>query len=237
MPLPIKIPLSGLAARKAALNSSNFLVEAKPAPKTPESPEEATDRIGIVFDDSMSMASYDKIEDAREGVVEFLRSCNPETTAIAIYPLNQPKIALNVDLPSTALQVKEISPRGSTPILTTLKQLMDSNLNRVVLFSDGEPTDVQTQIPLSYVDPAIIRVCSEAKKREIIIDTVFISSPNNYNRQAEEFLKYIANVTGGIFLKFEAGKSSFRNSFKYLAPAYRALLADKSFVDKIQSGE
>lgn len=235
MPLPIKIPLSGLAARKAALNSSSPLVEAKPAPKTPSSPEEATDRIGIVFDDSGSMFSHNKIQDAQEGTIEFLRSCNPETTAVSVYPLNAREITLNVNLPNTALLIKEIRPSGGTPILTILRKLIETKITRIVLFSDGEPTDIYKHSN-SYVTLEIIELCALSKEREIVIDTVYISNPI-LNGKAEEFLRYIADATGGIFLKFETGKSSFRNSFKYLAPAYRALLADKSFIDKIQSGE
>lgn len=235
MPLPIKIPLSGLAARKAALNSSSSLVEAKPAPKPPSSPEEATDRIGIVFDDSGSMLSHNKIQDAQEGTIEFLRSCNPETTAVSVYPLNAREIKLNVDLPNTALKIKEIHPSGGTPILTTLRKLIETKITRIVLFSDGQPTDIYNS-STSYITASVIELCSSAKEKEIVIDTVYISSATN-DSSAEEFLKYLARATGGIFLRFKAGESSFRNSFKYLAPAYRALLADKSFVDKIQSGE
>lgn len=236
MALPIKIPLSGLAAKKAAFSSSAPLAESKPAPKTPSSPKEAIDRIGIIFDDSASMIANNKLEDAKEGVVEFLRSCNPETTAVGVYTLNYKGLPLSIDLPSLALQVKDLRAIGSTPILSKLRAMLGCKLSRVVLFSDGEPTDIRYEYA-SYVNRDVKDLCIQYKEKKLVIDTVYIVDLHHPNMEARNFLIYLAEATGGVFLEFEAGKSSFRNSFKYLAPAYRALLADKSFVDKIQAGE
>src|SRR6185312_11624138 len=59
-------------------------------------PEEATNKLRIFFDNSGSMADLigdkEAVEHAKDGCVEFLRSCTPNKDAVAIHLLNnQPK--------------------------------------------------------------------------------------------------------------------------------------------------
>ena len=203
---------TGLAARKAAAQS-----EALAAGKTITiTPQEMEHRIGIVFDDSGSMSS--RMSDAHKAVEEFLRSCEKDKTAVAIYPMNESPLALSSNLPALAILVQKIHATGSTPLLQTLKDILrKENLTRAIVFSDGQPDNDRG-----------IETIAEFKKP---VDTVYIGRDNPY---AEDFMRRLAEATGGIYLKFDPNSPNFRNSFKYLSPGLRYMLADKSFVEKLQ---
>lgn len=230
----------GLAAKRAALEKQDALVKTDdPLSSYKETikampPEEMADRIGIVFDDSSSMYGQ-KIEDAKVGVEEFLKCCRPGATAVAVYPFaKNKKINLCSDLLAVAIKVKsEFSADESTPLYTTSMRMLESEkLTRAIIFSDGFPTDGNKYGTESPGEQALINL---AKEKKIPIDTVYIGSKTNTG--PIELMRRIAEATGGVFLIFDPGKTYFRNSFKYLAPAYRALLTDKSFVEDLQNGK
>ena len=131
--------------------------------------------------------------------------------------MNAGALRLSTDLPALAVLIKGIDATGSTPALETLdNMLISENITRAIVFSDG-----------SYSDMHFHNVVAKCKAKDIKVDTVYIGSGDS------EQMKALAEATGGYYLHFQPGLSSFRDSFKYLAPAYRAMLADKSFVDKI----
>ena len=206
--------LTGLAARKAAALAQAGIQEVA-APKTAAQMEH---RIGIIFDDSSSM-QHAQLEDAKAGCEEFLRSCEKDNTAVAIYPMNSEELPLNTNLPAVAIMIKAINGYGNTPLVKrTAKMLKDNNLTRAIIFSDGAPDNYNIESLL---------------EKKIPIDCVYI--PSDYvSSDAENFLKNLAEKTGGIYLRFERGKSNFRTAFKYLSPGLRHMLADKSFVDKLE---
>lgn len=205
--------LTGLAARKAAAAlSKEELIE---IPAT-----EMKHRIGIVFDDSGSM-SPEQIKDAHDGIEEFLRSCTKDETSVAIYPMNKSGLPLCKNLPAVAIFAKGIYSSGGTPLIKKTKEMFaHNNLTRAIVFSDGLPdTENGLEELISYGIP---------------IDTVYIPSRGNVIDQAVSFMRKLAESTGGIYLQFERGKSNFRTSFKYLSPGLRYMLADKSFVQKLE---
>ena len=205
-------PLSGLAARKqAAALATNEPIEI-PA-------HEMEHRIGIVFDDSGSMGSA-QIADAKAGVEEFLRSCEKDKTAVAIYPMNMEGIPLCSNLPAVAVYAQGISATGGTPLVRTANNMLNQNkLTRAIIFSDGSPTG----------DRDIEKLIAHG----VPIDCVYI--PDMYvDAHAEQFMQELARNTDGIYLRFERGKSNFRAAFKYLSPGLRYMLADKSFVSKLE---
>lgn len=208
--------LTGLAAKKAAIVTE--LARTEPGKVAEFDPNTVKDRIGIVFDDSGSMYG-NRITDAIEGTEEFLRSCAKGQTAIAIYPMNAAPLQLNSNLPAVAIYVKGIGPTGGTPLLSTLQNMQrTNNLTRCIVFSDGSPNDARFE------------------KYELLagipVDTVSIDC--NEGDEADRFMSELAKRTGGIYLRFERSKSNFRTAFKYLSPGLRYMLADKSFVQKLE---
>ena len=202
--------LTGLAARKAQLASELGLPEElKPA--------QMEHRIGIVFDDSGSMRP-DMIEDAHVGCEEFLRYCEPNKTAVCVYPMNADVLSPSTNLPALAMLINGIRATGGTPLIQKLsKMLRENKLTRAIVFSDGQPQSY-TQAEYDF--------CVKSK---IPVDTVFIGSS-----YGGELMQKLASDCNGIFLQFERGKSNFRTAFKYLSPGLRYMLADKSFKDQIQ---
>lgn len=203
---------TGLAARRAEAQS---VALAKGDPIV-ISPQEMEHRIGIVFDDSGSMSS--RIAQAHLAVEEFLRSCEKDKTAVAVYPMNDKALQLSSNLPALAILVSKIQATGSTPLLATLKDMLrKENLTRAIVFSDGQPDN----------ESGVDTIKDFGKP----VDTIYIGRENPY---AEDFMRKLAETTGGIYLKFDPNSPNFRNSFKYLSPGLRYMLTDKAFVESIQ---
>ena len=212
-PFKVGSRLTGLAAKKAAAKAED--------PNQPILVSEMKHRIGIVFDDSVSMG-VEQNQDAIAGTEEFLRSCVKDETAIAIQPLNRDGLRLNSNLPAVAIFVQSIRSSGGTPLIPRLKDILyDNPLTRAIVFSDGAPNNYTAQAYKQVIDFGVA------------IDTVYI--PSGYvDDRAESFMKKLATDTDGIYLRFERGKSNFRTAFKYLSPGLRHMLADKSFVAKLE---
>lgn len=214
--------LTGLAARKAKEQES---AKANAAAKQEVRVEDCKDRIGIVFDDSASMHGELALN-AVAGTEEFLRSCTPGQTAIAIAPMNSSGIDLVTNLPAVAIFTKGlidtstgyIKQSGRTPLLQTLKKLRENNpsLTRAIVFSDGEPDDHRFEY------------YGISKEWGLVVDTVFIGIRSSC------FLQDLAELTGGIFLKFDPSKSNFATAFKYLSPGLRYMLTDGNFKNKLE---
>lgn len=105
-------------------------------------PAECAERNRIVFDDSGSMDTY--LEDAKKGVVEFLRNCIPNQTAVALHFMNSGLLELQSDLPQLSTHILERRYRsGSTPFFSTLKKALEASpqATRIIAFTDGAPTD------------------------------------------------------------------------------------------------
>jgi Mg-chelatase subunit ChlD len=220
-------PKIGFAAKIAAQqNNSTLTVQPPPAAKQltfipPDSPE-ITNTLAIVFDDSASMR-YRAIDIAKEGTIEFLRSCQPNTTAVGIFPLNSEAIKTDTNLPAIASEVLKIKAVGSTPLVDTImRALSEKKLTRIIAFSDGVPDS-------SFID----NVVTQCRERKIPVDTCFIGSESD--TRAISFMRSLAEETGGIFMHLKQG-ADMRSAFKYLAPAYRAMLMSGDLKDKIEKG-
>lgn len=229
-PKPLRVGAQpvGLAAKRKAALEAQAKAEgaiAKPTVDTTPlftDPSKMPDRIGIVFDDSGSMSST--IRDAHKGIEEFLRNCNPKTTAIAVYPMNEQTIKLSINLPQIAKDVTAIGATGGTPAVETLETMVGvENLTRSIVFSDGSFA--------MYNWPNLL---PKLKTKEMAVDTVYIGHDNSY---AIENLKKIADDTGGIFMHFKPGTTSFSKAFKYLSPGLRLQLMDSSFKEKVEKGQ
>lgn len=243
---------------KNAVDAKRAAIEARKASSAPAAivrylpPGECPDRNRIVFDDSGSMGGY--IEDAKRGVVEFLRNCIPNQTAVAVHFMNtkewSTELRSNLLELSTDIQEAHLNI-GGTPFFNTLKKALEATptLTRLVAFTDGSPTDqLQAEeneeaglqgyhsygIDAWKASANIIIKIAKSISTGIPIDTVFFGSED---RQREiELLKYLSAQTGGYFLHFDPSKVNFSQAFKYLAPCHRLMLASSSFRASIESG-
>ena len=218
------------------------------------SPENATNKIRIVVDNSGSMSTnvLDKdkkestsMEEAKKGIVEFLRNCVPNKDAVAIHLLNNntrysydydnsnllPNLisnsTLETDLVAIASAVDDpsIAPTGGTPLLERLNDALDASptCSRIVAFSDGEAFGDKNQ------------VCEKARAKKIPIDTVYIGEKGE---DGHLLMQYLAEHTGGICLVFDPAKGvNFAEAFKYLTPQKRLMLMNEEFKAKLERGE
>jgi Mg-chelatase subunit ChlD len=221
--------------------------------KTYAKAEDVESRIRVVVDNSGSM-NGGKIEDAKKGIIEFLRNCRLNQDAVAIHLLNagskeeylgsdeesaalttlSPNIfnsTLLTDLALLASNVdtKHIYPTGGTPLFETIINALKAKpkLTRMVAFSDGDPDFGDRNREKEAIELAV--------SISVPIDTVFFGQAGSTGAGT---MKRVADATGGIFLVFDPAKGvNFASAFKYLAPGKRLMLADKSFAEKLQRGE
>ena len=217
-----KIKPTGLRARVAAEEQAKtFRMSAA---------LDAENRIGLMLDVSGSMRSElqgkRKIEHLRDAMDGFIKSCDFSTTSVAYETFPSGSQGGDYeDMPFQAfvsgrplcndeallsLDMAQLRANGSTPMHDALETILKKNsLTRGVLVSDGEadsPSDA-------------LRIAEQWCEASIQIDCVHIGD----QAKGEALLKQIAEMTGGIFIKFE-NVSSFAKSFKYLSPGYYAML-------------
>ena len=229
-PTPYKFGLKkGIAANRA-----NFEEQIKTI-----NPLKVDNRLGIIMDDSGSM-SGDPIFNAHKAIKAFTDSCNMLDTSIAIYPINQPSKPLICDYDVVNLYVSNILATGGTELYGKLELLIkEQPITRAIVFSDGDPTDSRLlgestgysylARPSGYAKQIVEEYC----KKEIPVDTIFIGEiANSGYKEMEE----LARLTGGTFIHFR-DSLSLASGLKYLAPRYRALLANPEIKAKIERGE
>lgn len=217
--IPVKLGTSTLPSfgLKAKLQS------AVASGTTLDNTANAKERIIIVADDSGSMDGL-PMQQQKKAIAAFLGVCNPLDTAVGITPMNRERINLTLVHPMILAKTAGWPDHGGggTPTFKTLETALEQKPTRVVLVSDGQPTDGSAirgswENPDANWHPAIDKYKTAAVK----IDTVFIGSELDSSGQAE--MRAIAELTGGMYIFFKEGES-FAKQFKYLAPAYYAML-------------
>jgi len=216
---------------------------------------ECADRIRIVFDDSGSMSG--EIENAKKGVVEFLRNCIPNQTAVAVHFMCTTawNTVLRSDLPALGADVEEANlVLGGTPMFNTMLKAMKESplLTRMVVFTDGSPTDKLDSESDTVIQDywgsgadtwrrsadVIIDLAKRFGGEKCIpIDTIFFGPATDYTQKQRDLLKYLSDQTGGFFMVFDPAKVNFKTAFKYLAPVNRLQLTSGNFRAALERGE
>lgn len=198
-------------------------------------PEAAQERIRIIFDDSASMSGQ-KIKDARNGCIEFLRYCGVNQVACAVHPMNKEALALDTNLPDLAALINHIEAAGGTPMFTTLSKAQKEEIRatRFIVFSDGKPTDRGHTYGASEID-WMEKCILQAIEEKTPIDTVYICDSKPLEHEIA-IMKELAERTGGIFLTFDRNKVNFGQAFKYLSPGLRWMLESDTTRKNLESG-
>jgi Mg-chelatase subunit ChlD len=204
----IKVGIQGgLHSRIAAAKMLNDQVEKPLAEACPN-------RLAIIADFSGSMGggSGSKLALLGEAVQDFAMRSDESTTAIAVESFPQGfRIELTNDKTSVWMRMFNLNIIGDTPMgqgMSTALEMVKPT--RAMLISDGEATDGE----LSY------EMASRYKEKEVICDTVHIGESTS----GETRLKRIAEITGGIYMKFK-DVATFSTSFHYLLPESRDAIA------------
>jgi hypothetical protein len=200
-------------------------------------PTTIPNRIGIVFDDSGSM-SGDAIDNAHSAVKNFSLSCNHLDTSIAVYPINASPKNLICDYDILNMYVNGIGATGGTELYTKLLQMIENEpITRAVVFSDGGPTDSRllgsSETWNSKPKDFALDIIKKYNDKEVPIDTIYIGidTSSGYKEMQE-----LAKLGKGIFIHFK-DSLSLSSGLKYLAPRYRALLANAEIKKQIEEGK
>jgi hypothetical protein len=239
------------AALKAARAQAAQKIENPAAVQKWINPEDAPERIHIIFDDSGSMSF--EIKNAKDGVIEFFRNCIPNQSSVYVKMI----CAFNPDIEkwnSNLIQAAEFLQKanaglGGTPLFEHMNLAFNYNVKptRMVVFTDGSPSDhlvvqkyeEQREKPWTQLErwkASADQIIGRAKEHKVPIDTVFFGSAD-YNQDEIALLKYFSDQTGGYFLHFDPAKVNFRTAFKYLAGTNRLMLASESVRREIESGK
>lgn len=198
--------LSPLYARKAAMDSAKAAASAQAV--------EMPNRIALLLDVSGSMAGR-KIDDLRKAYDSFVAALDLSNTALAIAHFGYENdaacdVSLTTDRSLIMITGVSLHANGSTPMAEAMERVISTQpLTRAVLISDGEPNDEHR----AYTQAKTFREAG------VPCDCVHIGSSSS----GEDVLKKIAEITGGIYLKF-TDTGNFAKSFSYLTPAGRALM-------------
>lgn len=184
-------------------------------------------RLAIVADFSGSMAEpaagrhvrwddestpKSKLDLLKEAVQDFAFKSNPNDTAIAVESFPKGfRIDLTTNQSEVYLRMTGATTLGDTPMGVGLSNALELHSpTRAMLISDGEQTD----------DDAPFEQARKYKQREIIIDCVHIGK----STRGEETLRRIAEITGGLYIKF-TDVTSFAQNFHWLLPESRTQIA------------
>lgn len=186
-------------------------------------PRNMPNRLAIVADFSGSMGDRgsgrwdndtrkSKLDLLKEAVQDFAFRSNPNDTAIAVESFPRGfRIELTTNQSEVYLRMMSASTLGDTPMGEGLRNALEyHNPTRAMLISDGDQTDAE----------APFRAAEDYKRREIIVDCVHIGE----SKGGEETLRRIAEITGGLYIKFK-DVASFAANFHWLLPESRAQIA------------
>jgi Ca-activated chloride channel family protein len=161
------------------------------------SSEDAPVSIGIIFDMSGSMT--DKIERAREAVVEFCRSANPQDEFFMITFSDQPRLAAGFTSNPDDIQNKLIftAPKGRTALLDALylgmhkmKEAKNQRKALLIISDGGDNHSRYTEQELK----------SQIKEADVIVYGIGVYDayfPTMEERLGPQLLSEISQVTGG----------------------------------------
>ncbi|HEX6502068.1 MAG TPA: VWA domain-containing protein [Terriglobales bacterium] len=159
--------------------------------------EDAPVSVGIIFDMSGSMT--DKIERAREAVIEFCKTANPQDEFFMITFSDEPRLAAGFTANPDDIQNKLIytTPKGRTALLDALylgmHKMKDAKNQRKALLIISDGGDNHSR----YTEQEIK---SQIKEADVIVygigvyDTYF---PTVEERLGPQLLSEVSQVTGG----------------------------------------
>lgn len=154
---------------------------------------------------------HDKSFFCRQAVNTFLDNCFPGATKVGLASF--PELVVlepTHDLNAVRVAAQAIEPIGSTPMDEALEFVVNEwPCTHGIVVSDGSPDDKSS----------VLEVAKQYRAKSIKIDAVHIGEDHG----GEELMKQLAEITGGIYIKFTDVKT-FATSFKYLTPQHRLTL-------------
>jgi hypothetical protein len=153
-----------------------------------------------------------KVYYCREAVATFLDNCFAGATRVGIASF--PELVVvepTLDLLTVKHAAKAINATGGTPMDEPLDFVIHEwPVTHGIVISDGCPDS----------EKAVLNAAQLYKEKNVKLDTVHIGDKDELG---ESLMKRIAELTGGVYIKFSNMKN-FAENFKYLTPQHRLTL-------------
>lgn len=161
------------------------------------SAEDAPLSLGVIFDTSSSM--YGKIERARQAVVQFLRSANPEDEFFLIQFANRPNLLVDFTSSVDEIQseISKATPDGGTALLDAvyfgLDRMKRARNERKALLIVSDGAENYSRYTLKELWPLV-----EEAGVQIYAMGIFDEAPRGRaEREGPDLLGALTNITGG----------------------------------------
>jgi hypothetical protein len=172
---------------------------------------------------------YGKIDKLIEACCSFVDHCDPSTTSLALreFPARRadnPTLPLTCDYALLRVSLLSMQASGSTPLADAMLDVLTGvPVTRGVIVSDGEADSA----------PEALDAARRYREADIPVDCVHIGA----SASGEDTLKQIAEITGGVYIKF-TDIHKFSGAFKYLTPGlYGMLTAGAISADELGAKE
>lgn len=153
-----------------------------------------------------------KVYYCREAVTTFIDNCFAGATKVGIASF--PELVVvepTLDLLTVKQAASGIDATGGTPMSEPLDFVIDEwPITHGIVISDGAPDSPK----------AVLDAAKRYKDKGIKLDAVHIGDKDE---QGESLMKQIAEITGGVYIKFSNVKN-FAENFKFLTPQHRLTL-------------
>jgi Ca-activated chloride channel homolog len=196
VPVTVTDPMNRLVV---GLEKENFQISENKQPQEIRhfSSEDAPISLGVIFDMSGSMS--DKIEKAREAVLEFFKTANPEDEFFMIAFSDKPVLLSDFTHSIEEIQGKLVytAPRGRTALLDSIylgiNKMREAHNSRkaLLIISDGGDNSSR------YTDSEIKNMVKETDVQIYAIGIFEPYPPTPEEVRGPQLLGEIADVTGG----------------------------------------
>lgn len=211
-------PQGGLASRLRAAELAKEIPGIGIAAELGD-PIKKENRIAMLLDCSGSM-SGEPIKLLQAAAQDFVSKANFTTTSIALesFPAGT-RTNLTSDKAQLWMLCIGLDSGGDTPMCSAMSYVLESvPATRAILISDGQPTDDRSYYNDEPASGSLaFQRAFEYKAKGIIVDTVHVGT----SEQGEDVLQRIAEITGGIYVKFR-DIQKFAEAFRFLLPETRA---------------
>jgi Ca-activated chloride channel family protein len=196
VPVTVTDPMNRLVT---GLEKDNFQILENKQPQEIRhfSSEDAPISLGVIFDMSGSMSN--KIEKAREAVVEFFKTANPQDEFFMIAFSDKPELLADFTNSVSEIQAKLVYtiPKGRTALLDAIylgmNKMRDAHNTKKALLIISDGGDNRSR----YTDGEIKSMVKEADVQLYAIGIFEQAPPTVEERRGPQLLTEITDVTGG----------------------------------------
>jgi hypothetical protein len=187
--------------------------------------QQMPNRILLLLDFSGSMDTHAGADETRLSLTEkatqaFVTQIDSSNTTVALQSFPD---YLNTELTNDKTQLwlmtQSFSTCGDTPLCSALRAKVQEDITRVIIISDGEPTDGDPTYDTEMGSETGSSIVSLYAGKKIPIDCIHISNSTS----GEDLMKRIAKLTGGHYIKFRS-ISNMVEAMSYLLPQNRGVL-------------